>query len=109
MLSSAFTLFHAIDPSLSRLDPTLLSDQAKMEIAFERTTNKSRFLDEAGNYALITLRLFNAADNAFSGVLDFWPATQGRERIDLIFQGNYGQNTIEIYLDKHKVNFRSTF
>ena len=54
MLSSATLLIHTIDSSLSRIDPTLFSDQAKMEIAFERTTNKSRFLDDTGNYALIT-------------------------------------------------------
>ena len=44
-------LFTAADDSgLSRLDPALLSDQAKMEIAFEHVVDKREITDADGNY-----------------------------------------------------------
>ena len=38
------------DKNLSRLDPTLLSPQAQMDIAFQGTENKTDFTDEDGNF-----------------------------------------------------------
>ena len=40
----------ADDMSLGRLDPTLLSDQARMEMTFENVENKTGIIDSAGNY-----------------------------------------------------------
>ena len=47
-----YSIFFAAsdDSHLSRLDPALLSDQAKMEIAFENIVNKWEIIDDAGNY-----------------------------------------------------------
>ena len=48
MLSPIFLV--CLDKHLSRLDPTLLSQQSAMEIFFDGVINKEYFVDENGNY-----------------------------------------------------------
>ena len=47
---SHIILLLSIDEDLGRLDPTLLSDQSRMEIFFDGVKNKAKFTDENGNY-----------------------------------------------------------
>ena len=52
-MTLAHLLFAADDKKLGRLDPMLLSDQARMETAFENMENKTDITDSSGNYRVI--------------------------------------------------------
>ena len=47
---SIVPLLVSADSALGRLDPSLLSQQAQMEIAFQDIQNRGPFLDENGNF-----------------------------------------------------------
>ena len=50
MMAFAFIIASDISQSLGRLDPTLMSDQTRMEIALDGVKNKGFITDESGNY-----------------------------------------------------------
>ena len=52
--SCSFLQLLTLDPSLSRLDPSLLSEQALMEMFVEGFQKKARFQDKNGNYTDIS-------------------------------------------------------
>ena len=49
-----FTFFAAADSGLGRINPSMLTDQSRLEIAVDCVNNKGLFTDESGDYRAIS-------------------------------------------------------